>query len=112
MEINTTNSVNRQAQESQAAPKVDEVNREPDKEKQQHAAQAGEGPDYRISLSKESRKAVAELASAPAAAQDADQTDLSEEAAALLAQEASEKLSQTHAAISNQAIQKAVDLFT
>ena len=75
----------------------------------QHAAQTEENPDSRISLSDASKKAVTELTRSQTPDQDPEKSDLSEEEAAQLA---SEQLAQTNAAISNQAIQKAVDLFT
>lgn len=78
----------------------------------QHAAQTEENPDYRISLSDASKKAVTELSSSQTPDQDPEKSDLSEEEASQVAQQASEQLAQTNAAISNQAIQKAVDLFT
>ena len=71
-----------------------------------------EAPDYRISLSEASRKAVAELAGSPSPDQAEEQADLSEEQAARLAQQVSSQLSQDSASISNTAIQRAVDLFT
>ena len=48
----------------------------------------------------------------PSAFRSGRQVNSTEEEAVRLAQQASEQLSQTNAAISNQAIQKAVDLFT
>ena len=48
----------------------------------------------------------------PAADPASENTELSNEEALRLAQQASEQLSQTNASMSNQAIQKAVDLFT
>ena len=112
MEINTGKPVNGQVQGLETAPKVSEVKREKEEAPGQQTAQAEGNPDYKVSLSDESRQAVAELASSQASAQNAGKPELSDEAAAQLARQASGQLSQTNAAISNQAIQKAVDLFT
>ncbi len=108
MEINTSNPV----QGPETAPKVSEVKREKEEAPDRQAAQTEENPDYRISLSDESKKAIAELTRSQASGQGKAKDGLSEEEAAQLAQQASEQLAQTNAAISNQAIQKAVDLFT
>ena len=58
------------------------------------------------------KKAVSDLAGTPAPGRNTGGADISEEEAGQIARQASEQLSQTSAAISNQAIQKAVDLFT
>jgi len=108
MEINTNNQV----QGLGTAQKVSEVKREKEEAPGRQASPTEESPDYRISLSDASKKAVAELTSAQAAGQDSEKTDLSEEEAVQVARQASEKLSQTQASISNQAMQKAVDLFS
>ena len=112
MEISSNNPVSNQVQGLEATSKVDEVKREQEEAPRQSAAQAEENPDYRVSLSDESRQAVAELTSPPAADQPPGKTEITDEEAVRLAQQASEQLSQTNASISNQAIQKAVDLFT
>ena len=112
MEINTSNPVNGQVQGLETAPKVSEVKREKEDAPEQQAARTEESPDYKISLSDESKQAVAGLTSSRATDQNTEKADLSDEEAAQLAQQASEQLSQTNATISNQAIQKAVDLFT
>lgn len=112
MEINTSNPVNGQVQRLETTPKVSEVKREKEEAPGQQTAPAEGNPDYKISLSDESKQAVAELTRPQAPDQNAEKADLSNEEAAQLAQQASEQLSQTNAAISNQAIQKAVDLFT
>ena len=108
MEINPSNQV----QGTETAAKVSEIKREKDEAPDQRAAQAEENPDYRISLSDASKKAVAELVGAQVPGQGTEKTDLSEEEAAHVSQQAADRLSQTNASISNQAIQKAVDLFT
>jgi hypothetical protein len=108
MEINTGTQV----QGLEAAPKTTEVKREKEEAPGQQATQTEESPDYRIRLSGASKRAVADLANAQAPGQGTANTDLSEEEAAQVAHQASEQLSQTNASISNQAIQKAVDLFT
>jgi hypothetical protein len=112
MEITTNNPVSNQVQGVESAPKVGEVKREKEEAPKERAARMEENPDYRLSLSDESKKAVAESASPPPAAKAAKEGDLSEQEAAELARQASEQLAQTNAAISNQAVQNAVDLFT
>lgn len=112
MKVNTNHPVSSQVQGLETAPKASEVKRDKEEAPGQQAAQAEESPDYRISLSGASKKAIGELISAQAPGQDMGKTDLSVEAAAQLAQQAAKQLSQTNASISNQAIQKAVDLFT
>lgn len=108
MEINTDNQVQR----LETATKVSEVKREKEDAPNRQAAQTSESPDYRISLSDASKKTVAGTTSSQAAGQATQNADLSEDGAARLAQQTAEQLSQTNAAISNQAMQKAVDLFT
>lgn len=108
MEINTSNQV----QGLETAQKVSEVKREKEEAPGRQESPTEESPDYRISLSDASKKAVAELTSAQTSGQDAGKADLSEEEAVQVARIASEQLSQTQASISNQAIQKAVDLFS
>jgi hypothetical protein len=108
MEINTNNQV----QGLESAQKVGEVKREKEDAPGQQTAQTEGSPDYRISLSDTSKKAVNELTRSQAPSPRSDRVDLSEEAAAQVAQHVAEQLSQTNASISNQAMQKAVDLFT
>ena len=112
MEISSNNPVSNQVQGLESTPKISEVKREQEEATRQGAAQTEENPDYRISLSEESKQAVAELATPSTADQPSQRTEISDEEAVRLAEQASEQLSQTQAAISNQAIQKAVDLFT
>lgn len=112
MEINPSNAINGQVQGLETTPKAGQVKREKEEAPEQHAAQAEEGPDYRIRLSDASKHAVTELTGSQSAGQSTETADLSDEQAAQLAQQVSEELSQTHAAISNQAMQNAVDLFT
>jgi len=108
MEIDTTNQV----QGLDRLQKVSDVKREKEDAPGQRTAQAEESPDYRISLSDTSKKAITELPRSQAPGQRIENTDLSEEDAAQVAQHAAEQLSQINASISNQAMQKAVDLFT
>lgn len=111
MEINTNNPVGNQIQGLETTPKVSEVKREKEEAPDRQAAQAQESPDYRISLSDASKKA-AELTGPASPDPSVGQVDLTEEQAALVARQTSAQLAQTHAAISNQAIAKALDLFT
>lgn len=111
MEINGTNPVANQAQGLETAQKISPVKREKEATPDQQATQTKDSPDDRISLSDESKKAVAELTPAPAAGQATATSELSETEASRLAQQVSEQLAQTNTAIANQAIQKAVDLF-
>lgn len=108
MEINTNNQV----QGLETAAKASTVKREREDGPGRKAAEPEENPGDRISLSAASKKAVSELTGPQAAAQSTGKAALSEEEADHLARQASEQLAQTNAAISNQAIQKAVDLFT
>jgi hypothetical protein len=108
MQVNTDNQV----QALKTATKVGEVKREKEDTPRQQAAQTEESPDYRISLSDPSKKAVTELTRAQAPGPGTEKVDLSEEEAAHVARQAAEQLSQTNASIANQAIQKAVNLFT
>jgi hypothetical protein len=108
MEINTKDQV----QGLEAATKISGIRREKEDGPGQQAAQAEKDPDYRISLSDASKKAVGETARSQASGKSAEKVDLSEEDAARVARQTAEQLSQTNASISNQAMQKAVDLFT
>jgi hypothetical protein len=113
MEINTTNPVSTQVQGLEAAQKAPQVKREDEEAAGRQTQQTEpENPDYRISLSDESKQAIAELTSGQPAVQGSSNGDLTEDEALQLSQQASEQLAQTNAAISNQAIQSAVDLFT
>lgn len=108
MEINTSNGVHG----LETATKVSEVKREKDDTPGRQAAQTAENPDYRISLSDASKKAVTGLVSSQTPVQATENTELSDGEAVRLAEQTAEQLSQTNATISNQAMQKAVDLFT
>ncbi len=108
MEINTTDQV----QELKTATKISDVKREKEDAPGRQAAQSEQSPDYRISLSNASKKAVGERPPAQAPGRGAEKADLSEEDAARVAQQAAKQLSQTNLSISNHAIQKAIDLFT
>lgn len=112
MEIIPGNPVDNQIQGLKAAPKTNKVDREKREPQGQQAARPEEGPDYRISLSDASKNGIAEMADTQRPGQGSDGAPLTEEAAARMAQQVSEQLAQTNAAISNQVIQKAVDLFT
>lgn len=107
MEINTNNQVQGPAN----APKAGEVKHE-NKEASGHpAARSEESPDYHISLSEDAKKAVTDSTGPQDRGQLTPGADLSEAQALEVASQTSEKLAQTNAAISNQAIQRAVDLF-
>ncbi len=108
MEINTNNQV----QGLQGAQKVSEAKREKEDAPGQPTAQTEEGSDYRISLSDTSKAAVGEPTHSQAPVPNTGGVDLSEQEAAQLARHAADQLSQTNAAISNRAMQRAVDLFT
>jgi hypothetical protein len=113
MEINTTNPVSNQVQGLEATPKASEVKREDEEATRRQAEQTeADDPDYRINLSEESKQAIAELTSPPPAVQDGLNVALNDDEAAQLSQEVADQLAQANAAISNQGIQKAVDLFT
>lgn len=112
MEINSSNPVGDGVQGPGLAQKISEVKREKDETPDQQSTRAEESPDYRISLSDTSKKAVSDLASTQATGQVDEKSDLSEDEAARMARQTAEKLAQTNTGISSQAIQKAVDLFT
>ena len=112
MEINTNNRVSNEVRGLDNTQKISPVKREEKDATEPQASQTQENPDYRISLSDASKKAVSDLTGTPASGRDTGAADISEEEAAQIARQTSEQLSQTSAAISNQAIQKAVDLFT
>jgi len=108
MEINTNNQV----QGLKTATKISGVKREKEDAPGRQATHTEKSPDYRISLSDASKTAVSELTSAQAPGPGTKNADLSEGAAARVAQQTAEQLSQTNLSISNQAMQNAVDLFT
>jgi hypothetical protein len=108
MEINATNQV----QGLETVTKISEAKREKEGAPDHQAAQTEENPDYRISLSDTSTRAVTGITSSQAPGQGTENVNLTEEEAARVSQQTAEQLSQTSASISNQAMQKAVDLFT
>jgi hypothetical protein len=112
MVINANNPVGNPVQGLDTSPRASEIRREKDEAPERHTAQTEETPDYRISLSDASKKAVAELTGPQVSGRGADKPDLSEDAAARLAQQTSVQLAQTNVSIANQAIAQAVDLFT
>ena len=112
MEINTNNSVNAKVRGIETTPRTGQVKRERENVPQEQAAQVKGDPDDRISLSDASKSAVAELTASTTANRGTTTDDLSDEQALQLAQQTAEKLGQTNAGISNQALQNAVDLFT
>lgn len=111
MEISNSKPVSNQVQGLEAATKASEVKREEEEVREQAAPQTEDNPDFRISLSDESKVAVAELGGEHLSGQ-ADGAKLSDEEAVQLAQQTSAQLAQTDTSISNQAIQRAIDLFT
>lgn len=112
MEISNSKPVSNQVQGLEAATKASEVKREEEEVREQAAPQTEDNPDFRISLSDESKVAVAELGGEQLSGQAADGAKLSDEEAVQLAQQTSAQLAQTDTSISNQAIQRAIDLFT
>ena len=112
MEISNNNPVSNQVQGLEATTKASEVKREEKQAKEQATPQAEANPDYRLSLSEEAKQATAEFAAPSVDGQAADGAKLSDEEAVQLAQQTSAQIAQTDASISNQAIQKAIDLFT
>lgn len=112
MEINTNNPVGNQVQGLETPPKVDQIRREKEETPGQEAAETKESPDYRVSLSETAKQAITELTSLQAPVPDAGEDDLSEQEADQLAQKTAAQLAQTNVAVANQAMQKAVDLFT
>jgi hypothetical protein len=112
MEINANSPVSNQVQGLETTPRVDEVKQEKEKATGQQATQAEENPDYRVSLSEMAKQNIAEQINPLAGTQEKAQSDLTEQKAAELSQQTAAQLSQTNVGIANQAMQKAVDLFT
>ena len=112
MEINTGNSLNAKVRGIESTPRAGQVKREREDVPQTQATQVKGDIDDRISLSDASKTAVAELTDSTTAKRVNAAGDLSDEEAAQLAQQTADQLMQTHAGISNQALQNAVDLFT
>jgi len=116
MEINTNNPVGNptqgQIQGLETPSRVSETQQDKEDAPERQTVRADENPDYRISLSKASKQAIADLSGSETSAPSTEQPDPTEEQAAQVARQASAQLAQTNAAISNQAISKAVDLFT
>jgi len=112
MEISDNNPVSNRVQGLAAPTQANAVKREEQEAKEQAAPRTGDNPDYRLSLSEEAKQATAEFATPSVDGQATDGAKLSDEEAAQLAQQTSEQIARTDAAISNQAIQQAIDLFT
>jgi hypothetical protein len=108
MEISNNNPVSNQVQGLEATPRANEVKRDEEEVRKQ----AEDNPDFRISLSDESKMALSEMGGEQLSGQAAEGARLSDEEAVQLAQQTSAQIAQTDASISNQAIQKAIDLFT
>ena len=112
MVINANHPVGSPVQGLESSAKTNEVTREKGEAPENHPARTEESPDYRISLSDASKKAVAEMSGLQDAGRGADKPDMTENDAAKLAQRTSVQLAQTNFSIANQAIAQAVDLFT
>ena len=112
MEINANNSVSNQVQGLETTPRVNEVKQEDEKPTGHQAKQADKNPDYRVSLSEMAKQTAAERTNPLSAPQGKKESDLSEQEAAQLAQQTAAQLSQTNVGIANQAMQKAVGLFS
>ena len=112
MEINTSNSINAKVRGIESTPRTDQVKREREDAPQAQATGVNGDPDDRISLSDASKSAVADLTSSTTTSRSNAASDLSDAEAVQLAQQTAEQLGQANTGISNQALQKAVDLFT
>lgn len=112
MEINANNPVTNQVQGMESTPKANEAKPEEEKSTGQQATQAEDNPDYRVSLSEMAKQRLTETTNPLASPPKTMEGGLSEQEAADLAQQTSAQLAQTNVAIANQAIQKAVDLFS
>jgi hypothetical protein len=112
MEINANNPVSNQVQGLESTPRINEVKKEEEQSTGQQAAQTEENPDYRVNLSEMAKQSSAEESAPMADKPNEDQRAISEQEAAELAQKTSSQLAQTNVAIANQAMQKAVDLFS
>jgi len=112
MEVNANNPVSNQVQGLESSPRVNKVGQEEDKSNGQQAAKTEENPDYRVNLSEMSKQKMAEMANPLMAPEDGTNSDLTEQEADSLAQQTANQLLQTNINIANQAMQKAVDLFS
>lgn len=113
MQIDSNNPVGSPVQGLESTAPAGAVKREKEQAAEQSAVPTEETPDYRLSLSEQSKRAVAELNGSSPATESPAATDMAESEAAQLATQVSAQLAQqTGATIANQAIQKAVDLFS
>ena len=112
MQINANNPVSNQVQELESVQKLGQGKEEKEQAAGQQVAQAEDNPDYRISLSEMAKQNIAEKTAPPEMIEKEAQSDLTEQEAAELAQNTAARLSQTNMAIANQALQKAVNLFS
>ena len=78
----------------------------------QKADRTDDGPDYQVNLSENAKNSVSGATPPADVSPPVAGEDVSEEEAAHLARQAASQLAQTNTAIANQAMQKAVDLFT
>ena len=112
MQINANNPVNSQVQELETVQKPGQVKEEKEQSPGQQSARAEDNPDYRVSLSELAKQNIAEMTTPPEKTETEAQSDLTDQEAMDLAQNTAARLSQTNMAIANQALQKAVDLFS
>ena len=113
MEINTNNPVNNQIQGMTNTHRSEEVRPEEEKSTGQQAVQAEEdNPDYRVNLSDMAKQNIAGVAYPKEEDQYGAKNDLNDQEAVELAEQTAAQLSQTNVGIANQAVQKAVDLFS
>ena len=115
MQIESNTPLNNLVQGVETTPTAGSVNQEKENAPEQRAAETemAEGtPDYQLSLSEQSKQALAELDQSEESDATPPNTDLDESEAAQLANQIAAQLSQQpNASISNLAMQRAVDLF-
>ena len=113
MEINTSNPVNTQVEGLTNTQKNEGIRPEQEREASQQGVQTEEdNPDYRVNLSDMAKNNIAGVTYPKEDNQYAAGDDLNDQEAAELAEQTAAQLSQTNVPIANQAVQKAVDLFS
>ena len=112
MEINSNDTVGGPMPSPATAAKATTAKTDKDDSSGQKADRTDDGPDYQVNLSENAKNSVSEATPPADVSPPVAGEDVSEEEAAHLARQAASQLAQTNTAIANQAMQKAVDLFT
>ena len=111
MEINTNSQISNQVRGLESPPKTNEVRQEKDATNSQLTQQTKEKAGDQVNISDMAKEALAEKTN-PLANQVAAENEINEQEARRLSEQTGAQLSQTNTPIANQAMQKAVDLFT